>query len=105
MHYSTSDPNIAHSLRYLRPGEVSPEHFMCLMILSKTHGKKIQPALEAFLVKGITRKEIFDSYNVSAGYFSLKLGQIRQCSRVILKALPFYINAGIEGCQNDKIGM
>ncbi|EHG2955464.1 transcriptional regulator [Salmonella enterica subsp. diarizonae serovar 61:z52:z53] len=69
----------------------SPEYFYCLITLSRIRGEKIVVALEAFLVKGWARKDIFESYNISPGYFSLKLNQVRSCNRMIAEILPFYM--------------
>lgn len=90
MSYVISNPNFIHATKYLKPGDVLPEHFFSLIKLSKIRGKKIQAALEAFLVKGKSRKEIFELYNISPGYFSSKLNQLRQCSRLVLEMLPYY---------------
>lgn len=79
-----------HSLIY--PGDVSPEHFKYLISLSRVRGKKAINALEAFLVKGWSRKEIFVVYKISPGYFSLKLKQVRKCNLMISEILPFYID-------------
>lgn len=78
----------ARDLMY--PGEVSPEHFQYLIRLSRIHGKKAVEALEAFLVKGWSRKDIFETYKISPGYFSLKLSQIRNCNKMVFEMLPFY---------------
>ncbi|EIY5515280.1 transcriptional regulator [Salmonella enterica] len=78
----------ARSLMY--PGELSPEHFQCLISLSRIRGEKIIEALEAFLVKGWPRKDIFEIYKISPGYFSLKLNQIRDCNKMVFEMLPFY---------------
>ncbi|EON6570355.1 TPA: PapB/FocB family fimbrial expression transcriptional regulator [Salmonella enterica subsp. diarizonae] len=81
----------ASASKLLYPGNVSPEHFKCLIMLSRIRGEKIVVALEAFLVKGWARKDIFESYNISPGYFSLKLNQVRSCNRMIAEILPFYM--------------
>ncbi|EIE0340254.1 transcriptional regulator [Salmonella enterica] len=73
------------------PGKVSPEHFKCLVTLSRIRGKKTVVALEDFLVNGRTRKVIFEIYKISPGYFSLKLKQIRYYNRLIAEILPFYM--------------
>ncbi|EAN1669177.1 transcriptional regulator, partial [Salmonella enterica] len=49
----------ASASKLLYPGNVSPEHFKCLIMLSRIRGEKIVVALEAFLVKGWARKDIF----------------------------------------------
>ncbi|HBE6106727.1 TPA: transcriptional regulator [Escherichia coli] len=90
MRYSILNPDTIHSVKYLSPGNVSPEHFQYLMALSKTRGRKIDMALEDYLVKGKSRKEIFETYNISPGYFSLKLNQLRQCSRIVMDMMRFY---------------
>ncbi|HFW2817482.1 TPA: PapB/FocB family fimbrial expression transcriptional regulator [Salmonella enterica subsp. enterica serovar Java] len=77
--------------KLLYPGKVSPKHFRCLIMLSRIRGEKIVVALEAFLVKGWARKDIFESYKISPGYFSLKLNQVRACNRIIAEILPFYM--------------
>ncbi|EAT6896134.1 transcriptional regulator [Salmonella enterica] len=77
--------------KLLYPGKVSSEHFECLIMLSRVRGEKIIVALEAFLVKGRKRKDIFENYNISPGYFSLKLNQVRACNRAIAEILPFYM--------------
>lgn len=77
--------------KLLYPGKVSPKHFRCLIMLSRIRGEKIVVALEAFLVKGWTRKDIFENHKISPGYFSLKLNQVRACNRMIVEILPFYM--------------
>lgn len=82
------DSDYARKLMY--PGKVSPEHFQCLIGLSRIRSKKVVEALEAFLVNGWSRKDIFETYRISPGYFSLKLGQIRGYNKMVFEMLPFY---------------
>lgn len=83
--------NVKHVDRLMYPGEVSPEHFKCLITLSRIRGKKIVMALEDFLVNGWARTDIFKIHKVSPGYFSLKLNQVRNCNKMIAEILPFYM--------------
>ncbi|EIM7318256.1 transcriptional regulator [Escherichia coli] len=80
-----------HAAKYLQPGNVSILHFKQLIYLSKIRGKKINMALEAFLVEGKSRKEIFKLYGISPGYFSLKLNQLRACSRLVMNMSSYYV--------------
>ncbi|HHT2664593.1 TPA: PapB/FocB family fimbrial expression transcriptional regulator [Citrobacter freundii] len=75
---------------FIYPGNVSPEHFEYLIVLSGIRGKKIISALESFLVKGVPRKDLFKIYGISPGYFSLKLKQVRYYNSIIVGILPFY---------------
>ncbi|EIE3257558.1 transcriptional regulator [Escherichia coli] len=99
MRHSALNPDYIHAAKYLCPGKVMPEHFEQLMLLSKIRGKKINAALEDFLVNGKSRQEIFCVYDISPGYFSHKLNQLRHFSRMIMDLLPYY------ACDNtdDKI--
>ncbi|EHG6070583.1 transcriptional regulator [Salmonella enterica subsp. diarizonae serovar 61:z52:z53] len=90
---NSSAIDVLHADKLMYPGEVSPEHFKCLINLSKIHGKKATMALESFLVKGWSRKDVFKTYIISPGYFSLKLNQLRQCNIMIAEILPFYIRS------------
>ncbi|EAB2297819.1 transcriptional regulator [Salmonella enterica] len=76
--------------KLMYPGTVSPEHFQFLISLSRMRSKKAVDALEAFLVKGLSRKDIFETYKISPGYFSLKLSQIRCCNKMVFEMLSFY---------------
>lgn len=91
MHYVLLNSDTLHVSECLYPGRVSPEHFQLLITLSKIRGEKVKFALEAFLVKGESRKEIFEKYNINPGYFSNKLNQLRRCSKTILDVIPYYI--------------
>lgn len=90
MRYSILNSDSMHSVKYLVPGKVSREHFQYLMALSRIRGKKINIALEEHLVNGKSRKEIFESYDITPGYFSLKLSQVKQCSRMVWEMFHFY---------------
>ncbi|HAU2960676.1 TPA: transcriptional regulator [Salmonella enterica subsp. diarizonae] len=83
--------DVLHADKLMYPGEVLPEHFECLINLSRIHGKKVTMALESFLVKGWSRKDIFKTHNISPGYFSLKLNQVRRYNTMIAEILPFYL--------------
>ncbi|EFB4675779.1 transcriptional regulator [Escherichia coli] len=103
MRRSALNPDNVHAAKYLCPGKVIPEHFERLILLSNIRGKKIKVALEDFLVNGKSRKEIFCIYNISPGYFSHKLNQLRHCSRMIVDLLPYYICDDMENIKNEKI--
>lgn len=73
------------------PGQVSQDHFKIMIALSNVRGKKAIVSLEAYLVKGWLRKDIFEFYKISPGYFSQKLNQVRRCNEMIVEVLPFYM--------------
>ena len=85
---SLADMN--HADRYLRPGKVNVEHFNLLVVLSKISSPRIIASLEDFLVQGKKRNEVCQEHNVSVSYFSIKLNQLRQCSRTVFELIPYY---------------
>lgn len=103
MRRSTLNPDSVHAAKYLYPGKVVPEHFNQLVQLSKIRGKKIKTALKDFLVNGKTRKEIFNTYGISQGYFSHKLNQLRHCSRMVMDLLPYYVHDDAGNIKNERI--
>ena len=103
MRYSALNPDLVHAAKYLCSGKVMPEHFNQLMLLSKIRGKKINAALKDFLVNGKSRKEIFCIYDISPGYFSHKLNQLRHCSRVIMDLLPYYVCDDMGDIKNERM--
>lgn len=103
MRYSILNPDAEHAAKYLQPGNVSLLHFNQLIYLSKIRGKKINMALEAFLVEGKSRKEIFKLYGISPGYFSVKLNQLRHCSRMIMELFPYYVCDDAGNIKNERM--
>lgn len=102
MRHSTLNLDSVHAAKYLYPGKVVPEHFNRLVQLSKIRGKKIKPALKDFLVNGKTRKEIFNTHDISRGYFSHKLNQLRHCSRMVMDLLPYYVYDNTDNIKNER---
>ncbi len=103
MRHSVLNPDSVHAAKYLCPGKVMPDHFSQLMQLSKIRGKKINAALKDFLVNGKFRKEIFCIYDISPGYFSHQLNQLRHCSRMIMDLIPYYACNDMDNIKNERI--
>lgn len=75
---------------FLKQGNVAHEHFMLLIDISSINSQKVIQALEAFLVRGRDRKEVCELYGVSQGYFSIKLRQLQDISRIVVDMYPYY---------------
>lgn len=75
---------------FLKQGSVAQEHFILLVDISSINSQKVIQALEAFLVRGIDRKEACDLYGVSQGYFSIKLKQLQDISKIVVDMYPYY---------------
>lgn len=75
---------------FLKPGAVAQEHFMLLIDISSINSPKVIQALEAFLVTGKSRKEVCELFGVSQGYFSIKLKQLQDISKIVVVMYPYY---------------
>ncbi|MBB8471298.1 transcriptional regulator [Escherichia coli] len=76
----------------LTPGAVHELHFRLLIEVSSIHSEKAIKALEGFLVEGYPRKDIYERYGISAGYFSIILKKIKYIDYIVSKLTPYYIN-------------
>lgn len=78
------------SKRSLYPGRVHMMHFQLLIELSSIHSQKAIDALESFLVKGCSRKDIYEWYGISPGYFSILLKKIKHVDFTVSQLVPYY---------------
>ncbi|MEC9839863.1 PapB/FocB family fimbrial expression transcriptional regulator [Escherichia coli] len=78
------------SKRSLTPGAVHELHLRLLIEVSSIHSEKAIKALEGFLVEGCPRKDIYERYGISAGYFSIILRKIKYIDYVVSKLAPYY---------------
>lgn len=79
---------------YLHPGKVAQEHFELLICISNIRSSKIIKSLNDFLVVGVPRKIIFETYGVSASYFSVCLKKLRNISACVEKMYQSYFMLG-----------
>ncbi|EAA8634478.1 transcriptional regulator [Salmonella enterica subsp. enterica] len=89
-----SESKIEYSYRktlgFLFPGEVDIEHFRLLVDISHINSERILLALELFLVKGMTRQQACNIAGISQSCLSVKLRQMQEISRTVMKLYPWY---------------
>jgi hypothetical protein len=74
----------------LRCGEVHPEQFRQLIVLSGVHSTRVIMALEDYLVHGVIRKLACEKHHVSTSYMSVALGKLQQLSQRVATMAPWY---------------
>ncbi|ENW8698179.1 TPA: hypothetical protein J4Z76_001319 [Escherichia coli] len=72
-----------YSGHFLRPGEVDKKLFHLLIDISSVRSEHVIRALEAFFVMGHERRLICDEGNISPGYLSVKIRELRALSQKI----------------------
>lgn len=75
----------------LRCGEVHPEQFRQLIVLSGMHSTRVIMALEDYLVHGVVRKQACEKHALSASYMSVALGKLQLLSRGVATLAPWYM--------------
>ncbi|HDI4957913.1 TPA: transcriptional regulator [Salmonella enterica] len=76
----------------LRCGEVHPELFRQLIVLSGVHSTRVIMALEDYLVHGVVRKRACEKYSVSTSYMSVALSRLQRLSQEVATLAPWYVN-------------
>lgn len=77
----------------LKPGQVDPVYFGLLMSVIPQRSVPLVQALEAILVRGLSRKEASALYGVGAPSLSVKLSRLQVVSQTIARMYP---------CQFDR---
>lgn len=74
----------------LIPAEVPEEKFWLLIEVSSIYSEKVILALRDYLVSGISRKQVCESYGMNNGYFSTSLNRLVRISKTISDLAPYY---------------
>ncbi|HBC1707609.1 TPA: adhesin biosynthesis transcription regulatory family protein [Escherichia coli] len=85
--------NLLLDIKYgaLLRGNVDAEHFRILIDISPIHSEKVILALRDYLVHGHSRKDVCERYGLNNGYFSISISRITRISRLIVNAIPYYM--------------
>lgn len=81
---------VKESDNILYPGTVSQFHFDALIFMANIRGGKIKSALNDYLVHGVSRKDVFELYNVSPSFFSIKLKRVRLYNSIVFSIISYY---------------
>lgn len=80
--------NIRESV--LLPGSMSEMHFFLLIGISSIHSDKVILAMKDYLVRGHSRKEVCEKYQINNGYFSTTLGRLVRLNALAERLAPYY---------------
>lgn len=75
---------------FLQCGHVHPEHFRQLIAISGIHSPRVIQSLEDYLVRGISRRIICESRDLSASYLSTSLSKLQRLSAVVAEMASWY---------------
>ncbi|HCQ3813278.1 TPA: transcriptional regulator [Escherichia coli] len=69
---------------------MSEMQFYLLIGISSIHSYKAILAMKAYLVDGVSRKEVCVKYKLNNGYFSTTIGKLIRLNALAARLAPYY---------------
>ncbi|EOC4156620.1 TPA: PapB/FocB family fimbrial expression transcriptional regulator [Enterobacter hormaechei] len=72
----------------LVPGNVSEHHLRLLMMIRPIKNPAMRNALKDVLIRGVTRKQACEYYNIAQSHFSVKFREMQFINQIIAGVIP-----------------
>ncbi|EAA5922468.1 hypothetical protein ELQ57_22625 [Salmonella enterica subsp. enterica serovar Teko] len=84
----------------LVPGKVNEHHLRLLMMISPIKNPAMKNALKDVFIRGVTRKQACEYYNVAQSHFSVKFREIQFINQIIAGVIPHLSNEYV--CERNE---